>query len=204
MKLTFSSRSPFARKVHIAAIELGLIDQIELIPTTLTRGEPNEEYSRIYPLKKVPALILDNGETIVDSYVIAEYLDEIAGGGKLVPASGPSRWRVKSDHSMLQGMTDAILLYRYEKSVRPPELQWQLWCDDHWSRAWGGLARFENQSDILSRPLDISQIALVCMLGYVDLRFPDCGWHKAFPKINAFTDKMHERPSVRATRPPAD
>ncbi len=81
MKLTFSPASPFARKVRIAAIELGLIDKIEFVPTTVVPGTPNDEYSNMYPLKKLPALILDNGEVIVDSYVIVEYLDELAGGG---------------------------------------------------------------------------------------------------------------------------
>src|SRR2546423_13348002 len=125
MKLTFSPASPFARKVRIAAIELGLIDKIEFVPTTVVPGQPNEEYSKTYPLKKLPALILDNGDIVVDSYVIVEYLDELAGGGKIVPASGALRWKVKSDHSMLQGMLDSILLCRYEKAVRPAGLQWQ-------------------------------------------------------------------------------
>ena len=97
MKLTFSAASPFARKVRIAAIELGLIDKIEFIPTTVVPGTPNDDYSKIHPLKKLPVLILDNGEAIVDSYVIVEYLDELAGGGKLIPASGPMRWKVKTE-----------------------------------------------------------------------------------------------------------
>jgi glutathione S-transferase len=125
MKLTFSPASPFARKVRIAAIELGLIDKIELLPATVVPGTPNDEYSRINPVKKLPALILDNGEVIVDSYVIVEYLDELAGGGKLIPASGAPRWKVKSDHSLLQGMLDSMLLCRYEKMVRPEPLRWQ-------------------------------------------------------------------------------
>ena len=88
MKLTYSPASPFARKVRIAAIELGLIDKIEFVPATVVPGQPNDEYSQINPVKKLPALILDNGDVIVNSYVISEYLDELAGGGKLVPASG--------------------------------------------------------------------------------------------------------------------
>src|SRR4051794_39715590 len=108
MKLAFSTSSPFARKVRIAAIELGLIDKIEFVTTTVAPAQPNPEYSRLTPLKKLPALMLDNGDVIVDSYVIAEYLDELAGGGKLIPASGPARWKVKSDHSMLQGMLDSM------------------------------------------------------------------------------------------------
>ena len=202
MKLTFSPASPFARKVRIAAIELGLIDSIELVPATVVPGQPNEEYSRITPLKKLPVLILDNGEVVLDSYVITEYLDELAGGGRLIPTSGEARWKVKSDHSLLQGMLDSMLLCRYEKMVRPEPLRWQAWADDHWNRAWAGMARFEANAEALARPFDIVQIGLVCVLGYADFRFADCGWRKAYPKLDAFHDKVLTRPSVKVSLPP--
>jgi glutathione S-transferase len=202
MKLTFSPASPFARKVRISAIELGLIDRIEFVPATVVPGQANDEYSRINPLKKLPALILDNGDVVIDSYVIVEYLDELAGGGKLIPASGPNRWKVKSDHSLLQGMLDSMLLCRYERMVRPQGLQWQAWSDDHWKRAWSGMARFDKQADVLSRPLDIVQIALTCVLGYADFRFADCGWRKAFPNLDAFHERMLGRSSVKISVPP--
>ena len=203
MKLTYSAASPFARKVRIAAIELGLIDRIEFVPTTVAPGTPNDEYSRVTPVKKLPVLILDNGEVILDSYVIVEYLDEIAGGGKLIPAAGPARWKVKSDHSLLQGMLDSMLLCRYENMTRPEGLRWKAWSDDHWNRAWMGMARFEARDDVLSGALSIAQIALVCVLGYADFRFADCGWRKAYPKLDAFHQKMLERPSVNISVPPA-
>jgi glutathione S-transferase len=203
MKLIFSQSSPFVRKVRIAAIELGLIDKIEFVPATVVPGQPNDEYARnVNLLKKLPALILDNGDVILDSYVIVEYLDELAGGGKLIPASGPTRWKVKSDHSLLQGMLDSMLLCRYEKAVRPQGLQWQAWTDDHWNRAWQGMARFDKQDDVLSRPLDIVQIGLVCVLGYADFRFADCGWRKIYPNLAAFNEKMLTRPSVKISAPP--
>src|SRR5258707_11470175 len=100
--------SPFARKGRIAAIETGLIDKIEFVPTAVVPGTSNEEYARINPVKKLPALILDNGDVIVDSYVIVEYLDELAGGGKLIPTSRPTRWNVKSDHTLVQGMLESM------------------------------------------------------------------------------------------------
>lgn len=203
MKLTFSPASPFARKVRIAAIETGLIDKIELTPATVAPAQPNEEYSKITPLRKLPVLILDNGDVLLDSYVIVEYLDELAGGGKLIPTSGPERWRVKSDHSLLQGMLDSMLLCRYEGMVRPEPLRWKAWSDDHWSRVWAGMARFENKPEVLSGPFNIAQIGLVCVLGYADFRFADCGWRKAFPKLDAFHQKMLERPSVKISVPPA-
>jgi glutathione S-transferase len=202
MKLTFSPASPFARKVRIAAIETGLIDRIEFTPATVAPGQANEEYSKITPLKKLPVLILDNGDVILDSYVIVEYLDELAGGGKLIPTSGPDRWKVKSDHSLLQGMLDSMLLCRYEGMVRPEPLRWKAWSDDHWNRAWTGMARFENKPEMLSGPFNIAQIGLVCVLGYADFRFADCGWRKAYPKLDAFHQKMLERPSVKISVPP--
>jgi glutathione S-transferase len=204
MKLTFSPASPFARKVRIAAIELGLIDKIEFVPAKVVPGEPNDDYMRnVSPVKKLPALILDDGSVIVDSYVIVEYLDELAGGGKLIPASGPARWQVKSEHSILQGVLDSMLLCRYENMVRPQGLQWQAWSDDHWNRAWQGMARFENQPDVLSGPFNIVQIGLVCVLGYSDFRFPGIDWRKAYPKLAAFHEKMLTRPSVSISVPPA-
>ena len=158
MKLTFSPSSPFARKVRIAAIETRPDRQDRIHADRGGAGPAQRRIRAINPLKKLPALILDNGDVIVNSYVIVEYLDELAGGGKLIPASGPTRWKVKSDHSLLQGMLDSMLLCRYEKMVRPQGLQWQAWSDDHWNRAWHGMARFEKQADVLSRPLDIVQI----------------------------------------------
>ena len=202
MKLTYSAGSPFARKVRIAAIELGLIDKIEFVPTTVAPATPNDEYSKITPLKKLPVLITDNGDVILDSYVIVEYLDELAGGGKLIPASGPDRWKVKSDHSLLQGMLDSMLLCRYERMVRPAELRWKGWADDHWNRAWTGMARFNGKQEVLSRPLDIVQISLACVLGYADFRYADCGWRKAYPNLDAFNERMLQRPSIKISVPP--
>ena len=204
MKLVFSPGSPFARKVRIAAIELGLIDRIDFTSAVTTPGVANDAYMHdVNPLKKLPALILDDGSVILDSYVIAEYLDDLAGGGKLIPASGAARWRVKSDHSLIQGMLDSMLLCRYEKMVRPKELFWQAWADDHWNRAWVGMAKFNDDADVLSRDLDIVQIGLVCVLGYADFRFSDCGWREAYPNLKAFNERMMQRESVKISLPPA-
>lgn len=201
MKLIFAKNSPFARKLRIAAIELGLIDRIELVPITLMPGQANADYSRdVNPLRKLPALILDDGTTIVDSAVAVEYLDDLAsggtGGGKLFPASGADRWKVKTEHSLTQGMLDSMLLCRYERMLRPKELFWPVWYDDQWERAWQGLQWFEARPEIFARSLDVTQISIICVLGYADFRFPNCGWRDAFPNLRAFNEKMAQRESV--------
>ena len=95
-----------------------------------------------------------------------------------------------------------MLLCRYETFLRPEDKRWTTWVDDQWDRAWQGFAMFERRADTLSRPLDIAQIALVCVLGYADFRFPDCGWRKAYPKLAAFHETMMKRPSIKDTVPP--
>ena len=103
---------------------------------------------------------------------------------------------------MLQGMLDSMLLCRYENMVRPKELKWQGWADDHWNRAWKGMARFNEKPEVLSRPLDIVQISLACVLGYADFRYADCGWRKAYPNLAAFNERILERPSIKISVPP--
>jgi len=100
-------------------------------------------------------------------------------------------------------MLDSMLLCRYENAVRPEALRWKAWSDDHWNRVWAGMARFAAQSDLMTRPFDVVAIGLVCVLGYADYRFADCGWRKAFPTLDAFHQKMLERESVKISVPPA-
>jgi glutathione S-transferase len=126
MKLTFSPASPFARKVRIAAIETGLIDKIEFVPATVVPGQTNDEYSRITPLKKLPVLILDNGDAILDSYVIVEYLDELAVG-KLIPDTVEAL----EGEPIIRSSTACSIrcCSAVTKMARPPDLRWQAWAD---------------------------------------------------------------------------
>ena len=72
MKLTYSAASPFARKVRIAAIELGLIDKIEFVLTSVVPAQANDEYMKITPLKKLPVLILDDGSVISGAWALGD------------------------------------------------------------------------------------------------------------------------------------
>ena len=197
MKLSFSPASPFARKVRIAAIELGLLDQIEFISATVVPGQPNDEYSRITPLKKLPVLILDNGDVILDSYVIVEYLDELAGG-TLFPRSGPARWQALTLQSLADGMLDAALLARYEDVVRPEALRWPEWRAAQLDKLSTSLASLEATTGTLANRVDIGTLSLGCALWYADLRFPDLNWRPHYPRVAAWAEAFGKRPSMHA------
>lgn len=203
MKLVHSPRSPFVRKVMIAAIELGLDTQFELINEKVGIGVRNDPYTlAINPLGKLPALVLDDGTTLSDSAVIVEYLDDLAGGGRLIPR-GDARWRVLSEHSIVQGMTDSIVSVRRERSARPKEFYWKEWDEDQIARVWQTLGWFEVRPASLAGSLNVAQIGLCCGIGYLDYRVPENPWRGDFPKLAAFFAEMEKRPSFVATKPPA-
>src|SRR6516165_1283522 len=92
MKLRYTARSPFGRKVLVVAHEHGLVDRIELVPTSLSPVQGNDTLALENPLMKVPSLVTDDGQTLFDSPVICEYLDDMGTARKLFPAAGPARW----------------------------------------------------------------------------------------------------------------
>jgi glutathione S-transferase len=200
MKLFFAPQSPFARKVRAAAIELSLGDRLELEYAEVVPGRPNEAFARLNPLRKVPALVTDAGETIYDSTVICEYLDALCGGDRLIPRDAARRWRVLTCHALAQGMCESVILIRYETWLRPEPLRWPVWINEHWSKIHTGLGWFEANAAELEGPVNVAHLALGCMLGYADFRWPDHGWRKQFPGVAAWFARLEQRPSFAQTR----
>jgi glutathione S-transferase len=200
MKLVYTTRSPFARKCLAAAIELGLDGRIELIKAEVGIGVRNEPYtSGVNPLGKLPSLVLDDGTSLVDSAVIVEYLDDLAGG-RLIPR-GNAGWRVRSEHAIVQGMTDSIVSARRERSARPKELHWQTWDDDQIARVRQSLAWFEARPASLDGDFNLAQLALVCALDYMSFRMPEEPWKESFPTVAGFLARVSTRLSLAKTAP---
>ena len=86
MKLHWSPKSPYVRKVMICARELGLVERLELVRSVAAMLKPNARLMQDNPLSKIPALVLDDGFTLFDSVVICEYLNDL-GQGTLFPTA---------------------------------------------------------------------------------------------------------------------
>ena len=201
MRLYHSTTSPYVRKVMVAAIELGLADRIERVPAKVSPIVRTAPVIADNPLGKVPTLIADDGTVLFDSRVISEYLDALAGGGRLIPASGPARWRALTEQALADGLLDAALLERYETSLRPSELLWPAWRDGQHDKVEKALDRMEQTAAGFARRIDIGTIATGCALAYLDFRFPDLGWRNDRPRLAAWYAAFAERPSMAATAP---
>ncbi len=202
MKLFYAPQSPFARKVRVVSIEIGVEEQIELVFIKVLPGTPNTTFQNTHnPLRKIPALETSGGSTIYDSTVICEYLDSLSGVTKMIPADGPERWRTLTNHALAQGMCESAVLIRYETWLRPEPLRWANWTNDQWDRINTGLEWFERNDEAVGGQIDLAQITLGCLLGYMDFRWPDNGWRERYPNISDWYEILMRRPSFSRTIP---
>ena len=118
MQLRSSPSSPFGRKVKMATYILGFDTQVT--PVLTDTLDHNDSICEVNPLGKIPALE-DGGATYYDSRVIMEYLDAKAGGGKIIPASGPARYEALTRAALMDGILDAAVLVIYERRMRPED-----------------------------------------------------------------------------------
>lgn len=196
--LRSSPPSPFGRKIKIAAAVLGLRDRIQIEMTDT--NDPADSIRRQNPLGKIPALVLEDGLILFDSPVILEYLDAMAGGGRIIPRDGKARWEVLRLHALADGIMDAALLQVYEKRFRPEELQSARWLDYQAEKVTRTLDVLESSPPALTSIPDIGQIGLACALGYLDLRF-EGQWRERYPKLVQWLDDFAaQTPAFAETR----
>jgi glutathione S-transferase len=194
MKLLYSPPSPFARKVVVAAHELGLTDRINLEQVSVSPVAANAQVASANPLGKIPTLLLDDGQALFDSRVIAEFLDSLTARS-LAPRSGPARWAVLTEAAQADGLMDAALLARYETALRPEALRWDEWAAGQMDKVNRALDAFELSDRRSGDDLTIADIGVASALNYLDFRFADLGWRDHRPRLASFFEVIARRPS---------
>lgn len=200
MILHWSPRSPYVRKVVIAAHELGLQDRIERVRTVVGGTTPHHELMRENPLGKIPTLRLGDGTILYDSPVICEFLDRLAGGS-LFPATWEDRVVALRRQALGSGMLDISLLRLAERNKpeglrsAPHEALWH-------GKIVSCLDALEGEAEALgAAAFGIGHIAIGVALGYLDFRFGAEAWRTGRPRLAAWQAGFDARPSVAANRP---
>jgi glutathione S-transferase len=195
--LRSSPPSPFGRKVKIAAALLGLSDRISV--EKANTGDPNDTLRTQNPVGKIPTLILENGEALYDSRVIVEYLDALAGGGRLIPV-GWGRFEALRQQALADGVMDAAILQSYEARWRPEERREPKWLEHQQGKIDRTLAVAEATLSTSPQIFHIGHVALACALGYLDLRF-EGRWREKHPKLVSWLADFEGRvPAFATTR----
>jgi len=200
MKLRWAPGSPFVRKVTVTAIEAGLDDRIERMMTDYHK--PDSDIIDQNPLGKVPAMILDDGDILIDSSVICAYLDSLHDRHKMIPVNPEFRFKVLSLEALADGMTESAINVQRERG-RPAEGQSDAIRDKQWGKFERAMDWINANPRALEGPLNIGHIAIATGIGWVEFRMGDIlgDWKSRWTMLGAWYDQVSKRPSFQATVP---
>jgi len=203
MKLIGSLTSPYVRKVRIVFSEKKVDVDLELESVWAA----DTKIANFNPLGKVPCLILDDGEAIYDSRVIAEYADALSPVSKLIPSDNRDRATIKTWEALADGVLDAGILARLERTWHPADQQSSAWIDRQMGKIQNSLRQM---SEMLGgdawchgNQMTLADIAAGCALGYLVFRFPSIQWQTQYSNLDHLYQKLLQRPSFIETEPPA-
>lgn len=163
--------SPFVRRVAISLTQLG-------VPFEHRNWSVGRDAARIRefnPLARVPTLVLDSGESLIESAMILDWLDQQAGASRaLLPPSGEARRRALSLIALATGAADKGIQTVYERIFRPPEKNYAPWTQRCLSQMHAALAELEARCAatrandwLLGDTLSQADITLACYLTYL-------------------------------------
>ena len=195
MKLYYTQRSPYARKVIVTAIEKDI--PLELISEDLAKKSP--ALLAANPLGKIPTLVLDNGQVIVDSPVICEYLEHLKPELRMIPQDVTRKFHLLHIAAIADGVMESAIAAYMEKQ-RHPESFHPKFVENQEQAILRSYAYLETQLKFLSE-LNIASIAVACAIGYVNLRLPQLGPQNHNIAVAKWFEEFSKRPSMQKTIP---
>jgi glutathione S-transferase len=160
--------SPFVRRVAIAMRLYGLA--FEHRPWS-TFGD-GDKIAPFNPLRRVPTLVLDTGETLIESFAILDYLDGLVGPEKaMIAASGPQRRSGLKTISLATGLGDKAVSLVYERVLRKDH-QSKIWVERCRTQIGGVLDVLEQERARIASPwwfgdrIGHADIAVACVLRF--------------------------------------
>jgi glutathione S-transferase len=199
LTLRGSSSSPFVRKVMIAIDLLGLADAIRF--ERADTMDPKDSVREQNPLGKIPVLILEDRSPLYDSRVILEWLDDRAGGGKIIPREHALRFEALRLQAIGDGIMDAGVLQVYEGRWRPKERHESKWVEHQAGKIACALIFLDGQALTLRPMIHVGHIAVASALGYLDFRF-EGRWRPDHPRLVEWLDEFAAKvPAFAQTKP---
>jgi len=196
--------SPVTRRV---AVSMHLLDIGFERDTSSVFGDA-DAIRRINPLGRIPALVLDDGEVLIESGAMLDYLDEQAGPERaLLPPRGAERRRALKLMALATGTLEKVAAIVYERTLRPPEMHFQPWLERCRAQAELGLAALEAETSdgwyIAAGPRQ-PDVTVACVLGYFPLRAPELLPPGRYPRLERLLAEAEALPAFRTTRPAID
>ena len=197
MKLYTSLTSPYGRKCRIAAHVAGVADRIEVVDVNYKA----EEYRKVNPLKKVPALERDDGSILIDSPVICAYLASLGDTAKVLSTDDEARWQSLTLEALADGITDAGVLIFLENK-RNADQRSADWVALQTTKINAGLDTLDAQAADFGDRTDIGVLAVAASVSWLELRAIVPGIRDNRAHLSAWLDGLQDHDFMMATAPP--
>ena len=157
---------------------------------------------RVNPLGRIPSLVLDDGETLIDSGAILDWLDELVGPARaLLPPSGPVRRQALRRIALGTGAIEKAGAAVYERLIRPASYRWPDWIARCRTQATGAVEALAAEPWPVEGPLDQAQITTACMIRWARVADSDFLPRGRYPALDALSDRCEAREEFTATFP---
>ncbi|HEU5057921.1 MAG TPA: glutathione S-transferase family protein [Kofleriaceae bacterium] len=197
--------SPPTRRVAVSLHTLGIPFERD----TRSVFADADAIRRISPLGRIPALVLDDGEVLIETSAILDHIDEVVGPERaLLPARGRERRRALQVVALASGILDKVGTIVYERTLRPADKQFEPWLERCTTQAESGLAALEavtGEGWYLGGPAPSQpDIAAACVVAYLPARAPWLFPAGRYPRLERLLADAEALPAFRATRPATD
>jgi len=190
--------SPFVRRVAVSLRVLGFSYEHD----TRSVFADFDAMRLVNPLGRIPSLVLDDNETLIDSAAILDWLDQAVGPERaLIPATGPERRRVLRRIALATGAIDKAGAATYERLIRPSAYRWPDWIARCRTQATGAIEALAAEPWPAAARLDQAQITTACMIRYVRMTDPDLVALGRYPALEALAARCEARIEFKATYP---
>ncbi|TWT09652.1 glutathione S-transferase family protein [Reyranella sp. CPCC 100927] len=201
MLLIGVNRSPYTRRVAITLHIYGVAYEQQALSGFNDRSDVRARN----PLGRIPALMLDSGETLVDSGAIIDHLDEAYGGdGALTPAAGADRRAVLKVAAIMMGACDKALQAAYERNHRPAEKVHQPWIEDCMAQVEAALVSIAAMLGPDQPYLLLGRLTQADVTAFVAERLArgvGLDTEACVPRLHAYTRRLLGIPAFRDTEP---
>ncbi len=157
---------------------------------------------KLNPLARIPSLVLDDGEVLIDSTAILDWLDQTVGPARaLLPQTDPARRRALRLVALAIGAIEKIGAAAYERIIRPAAYRWPEWIERCRTQGNGALAALAAESWPLAARLGQAEITTACMVRFVRMVDPEQLPPGRYPALDALSAHCEALPEFRATYP---
>jgi len=185
MKLYTSLTSPFGHKCRLVVHAEGLADRVQIVQPDIK----SEAYVNVNPLRKVPALELDDGRVLINSPLIAAYLASQGDGAKTYPEVEREKWDVLNKEAIADGMVEAGVLI-FMEGLRAEDERSQSWLERQNGKITAALDVFEAESSTYGDAAHIGLLSLASGLAWFDRRDIIGDWRESHPNLKSWLERF--------------